>query len=142
MGHEKSYENCCTSISSTVSCRQSRRLLERIEDNFLSQVIDGRTGRDAILDLLLTNTNEPIGDIRTGGCLSYSDCATDEFMFWRDTRQAKSKIMKLNKLPALQGASQQNTLGKHGQGCETEMANLYGGFLRKLPTCQSHLGAG
>ncbi|KAK4826983.1 hypothetical protein QYF61_013083 [Mycteria americana] len=41
--------------SSTASCRQSRRLLECIEDNFLSQVIDSPTRGDAILDLLVTN---------------------------------------------------------------------------------------
>ena len=52
-----------------ICCRQSRRLLECTEDNFLSQVIDSPTRRDAILDLLLTRVNEFIGDIRTGGCL-------------------------------------------------------------------------
>ena len=52
-----------------ICCRQSRRLLECIQDNFLSQVIDGLTRGYAVLDLLLTHINEPIGDIRTGGCL-------------------------------------------------------------------------
>ncbi|GAB0209484.1 hypothetical protein GRJ2_003414100 [Grus japonensis] len=38
--------------SSMASCRQSRRLLECIKDNFLTQVIDSPTRGDAILDLL------------------------------------------------------------------------------------------
>ena len=52
-----------------ICCRQSRRLLECIQDNFLSQVIDGLTRGYAVLDLLLTHINEPIGDISIGGCL-------------------------------------------------------------------------
>ena len=43
--------------SSMASCRQSRRLLECFEDNFLSQVIDSPTRGDAILDLLVTSTS-------------------------------------------------------------------------------------
>jgi len=50
-----------------VSCIQSRRLLECIEDNFPSEVIDCLARGDAILDLLPNNANEPIGDIRIGG---------------------------------------------------------------------------
>jgi len=52
-----------------VSCRQSKRLLECIEDNFLSQVIAGSTRDDAILNLFLTSASELTGDIRIGGCL-------------------------------------------------------------------------
>ena len=65
--------------SSTASCRQSRRLLEGIEDNLLSQVIDSPARGDAILALLLTSINELIGDIRIGGCLGSSDHAVAEF---------------------------------------------------------------
>ena len=43
--------------SSMASCRQSRRLLKCIEDNFLSQVIDSPTRGDVILDLLVTNVS-------------------------------------------------------------------------------------
>ena len=41
---------CCK--SSIVNCRQSRRILECIQDNFLSQVVDRFTRGDAILDLV------------------------------------------------------------------------------------------
>ena len=81
--------------NSTASCRQSRRLLECTEDNFLSQVIDGPTRGDAILDLLLTNANELIGDIRIGGCLGCSDHAMVEFTLRRALRQVESN-RKLN----------------------------------------------
>lgn len=50
--------------SSTVSCRQSIRLLECTGDKYLSQVIDSPTRGDATLDLLFTSVNELIGDIR------------------------------------------------------------------------------
>ncbi|KAF1446075.1 hypothetical protein FQV07_0012864, partial [Pygoscelis papua] len=65
--------------SSTASCRQSRRLLECIEDNFLSQVIGNPTRGDAILDLLVTNASELIGDVKIGGSLGCSDHALVEF---------------------------------------------------------------
>ena len=45
--------------SSMVSCRVSRRLLECIKDNFLSQKIDSPTSGDAVLDLLLVTVSEP-----------------------------------------------------------------------------------
>ncbi|KAK4813526.1 hypothetical protein QYF61_009252 [Mycteria americana] len=82
--------------SSTVSCRQSRRLLECIEDNFLSQVIDSPTRGDVLLDLLVTNTSELIGDVKIGGSLSCSDHALVEFTVLRDMGQAKSKVWTLN----------------------------------------------
>jgi len=74
-----------------VSCRQSTGLLECTEDNFLSQVIDDHSRGNAILDLLLTNVNELIGDIGVGGCLDCSDHAMVEFTPQRDMRQVKNK---------------------------------------------------
>ena len=82
--------------SSTASCRQCRRLLECIEDNFLSQVIDSPTTGDAILDLLVTNTSELIGDVKIGGSLGCSDYVLVEFAVLRDMGQAKSKVRTLS----------------------------------------------
>jgi len=48
------------------------------------------------LDLLLIIVSELIGDIRIGGFLGCSDHAMVEFVLWRDMRQVKSKIKKLN----------------------------------------------
>ncbi|KAK4806906.1 hypothetical protein QYF61_012627 [Mycteria americana] len=79
--------------SSTASCRQSRRLLQCIEDNFLSQVIDSPTRGDAIPDLLATNASELIGDVKIGGSLGCSDHAPVEFAVLRDMGQAKSKLV-------------------------------------------------
>ncbi|KAK4824986.1 hypothetical protein QYF61_022512 [Mycteria americana] len=69
--------------SSTASYRQSRRLLEYIEDNFLSQRIDSPTRGDAILDLLVVNASELISDVKCGGTLGCSDHALVEFAVLR-----------------------------------------------------------
>jgi len=67
-----------------VSCRLSRRLLECSQDNFLGQVIDSLTRRDALLDLMVTNANELIRDVKTGGSLGCSDHALMKFTLLRD----------------------------------------------------------
>ena len=72
---------------SIASCRQGKRFLQCIEDNFLSQVREGPISSDAILDLILTNANELIGNIRIGGSLDCNEHAILEFMLWRDMRQ-------------------------------------------------------
>ena len=82
--------------SSTVSCRQSRRLLECIDNNFLSQIIDSPTRGDVILDQMVTNASELIGHIKTGGSLGCSDHVLVEFAVLRDVGQAKSKVRTLN----------------------------------------------
>jgi len=79
-----------------MNCRQSRRLLECIEDNFLRQVIDSSARVDAVLDLLLTNESELISDIRTGGCLGCSGNTVMKLELMKDIRQPKNKIRKLN----------------------------------------------
>ncbi|PKU34748.1 ubiquitin carboxyl-terminal hydrolase 4 [Limosa lapponica baueri] len=78
---------CYTRKSSMVSYRQSRRLLECVEDNCIGQVIDSPTKGDAILDLLVTNASELISDIKTGGSLGCSDYALVEFAVLRDMSQ-------------------------------------------------------
>jgi len=69
--------------SSTAKGRLSRRFLECTEDNFLSQVINTSTRRDAILDLMLTNASELIGAVKTGGSLGRSDHALVGFIALR-----------------------------------------------------------
>ncbi|KAM6103455.1 uncharacterized protein LJ206_014212 [Theristicus caerulescens] len=82
--------------SNTAGGRQSRRLLECMEDNFLSQVTDSPTIGDAILDLVVTNVSELIGDVRIGGSLGYSDHTPVEFTVLRDKGQVKSIVRTLN----------------------------------------------
>lgn len=68
----------------------TRRLLESTEDSLSSQVINSSTRWDEILDLMVINTSEPIGDVRTGGSLGCSDYAVQEFEVLRDMGQMKS----------------------------------------------------
>jgi len=82
--------------SSMVSCRQSRKLLECIEDNFLSQVIDSPTRGNAILDLLVTKLKELICDVKLRGSLGCSDHALVEFAVLRDVGQMKRKVRTPN----------------------------------------------
>jgi len=79
-----------------VSGRQSRRFLECIDDNALSQVIDIPTRGDAILDLMLTNASELISDVKTGGSLGCSDHALVEFTVVRDMGKARGIVRTLN----------------------------------------------
>ena len=55
--------------------RQSRRFLEFVEDNFLVQVIDGTTRGKVLLDLVLTNAEESVREVKIGGSLRCSDHA-------------------------------------------------------------------
>ncbi|PKU39574.1 rna-directed dna polymerase from mobile element jockey- hypothetical protein [Limosa lapponica baueri] len=71
------YPNICWK-SNMVGCRQSRRLLECLDDNFLRQEIDSPTRGDAILDLIVTNASELIRDVKIGGILGCSDHAPDK----------------------------------------------------------------
>ena len=76
--------------------RQSRRLLECTEDNFLSQVTDSPTRGDAVLDLVITNASELIGDVRIGGSLGCSDHALVEVTVRRGKGQVKRIVRTLN----------------------------------------------
>jgi len=82
--------------NSMASCRQSRRLLQCIQDNFFSHVIDSPTRGNVILNRMVTNAHELIGDIETGGSLGCSDHAQVEFTVLRETSQAKGKVRTLN----------------------------------------------
>ena len=82
--------------SSTASCRQSRRFLACIEDNFLSRIIDSPTRGDAILDLMLTNVSELIGGVKIGGSLGCSDHGLVEFTLLRDMGKVRSIVRNLN----------------------------------------------
>ena len=82
--------------SSMVSCRQSSRLLQCIEDNFLSKVINNPTRGDVILDLLVTNASRLIDDIKTGVSLGCSHHTPVKFAVLTNTGEEKSKVRTLN----------------------------------------------
>ena len=46
--------------------QQSWRLLECVEDNFLTQLVREPTRGGALLDLLFTNREELVGDVDVG----------------------------------------------------------------------------
>ena len=58
--------------------------------------MDSPTRGDVILDLLVTNTRELIGDVKTGGSLGCSDHALVELAVLRGLAPAKSKVRTLN----------------------------------------------
>ncbi len=78
-----------------VGGRQSRRFLESVEDNFLVQVIDGPTRGEALLDLVLTNAEESVREVKIGGSLGCSDHALVEFVILKNAGLAKSRASTL-----------------------------------------------
>ncbi|PKU42504.1 mast stem cell growth factor receptor kit [Limosa lapponica baueri] len=46
---------------------QGQLALSSIDDNFLTQVVGEPTGRDELLDLVLTNKEGLVGDVKVGG---------------------------------------------------------------------------
>ena len=69
--------------------RQPKRFLESVEDNFLVQVIDGPTRGEALLDLVLTNEEKSIRDVKIGGSLGCSDHALVEYVILKNAGLAK-----------------------------------------------------
>ena len=81
--------------SGMVGGRQSRRFLESVKDSFLVQVIDGPTRGEALLDLVLTNAEESIREVRIGGSLGCSDHAFVEFVILKNAGLAKNRARTL-----------------------------------------------
>ncbi|KAM6381950.1 uncharacterized protein FN964_003655 [Alca torda] len=76
---------------------QSRRLLQCIDDNFLTQVVQEPTRRGALLDLVLTNTEGLAEDIKVGGTLGCSDHEMIEFRVMGTMHKTtRSKITTLD----------------------------------------------
>ncbi|GAB0210350.1 mitochondrial enolase superfamily member 1 [Grus japonensis] len=76
--------------------KQSRKFLECIDDNFLLQVIEEPTRRGAMLDLILTNKEGLVGDVKLKGSLGCSDHEMVEFRILRAARRARSKLTTLD----------------------------------------------
>lgn len=73
-------------------CKQSWRLLECIEENFLVQVLDKATRDEVLPDLVLTIAEELNKEGKLGGTWGYSDCALFELVILRE--MAKSKVSR------------------------------------------------
>ncbi|GAB0204649.1 mitochondrial enolase superfamily member 1 [Grus japonensis] len=76
--------------------KQSRKFLECVNDNFLLQVTEEPTRRGAMLDLIRTNKEGLVGDIKLKGSLGCSDHEMVEFRILRAVRRAHSKLTTLD----------------------------------------------
>ena len=63
---------------------------------FILQVIEEPTRRGAMLDLILTNKEGLVGDVKLKGSLGCSDHETVEFKILRAVRRAHSKLTTLD----------------------------------------------
>lgn len=57
--------------------KQYRRPLERVDKNFLVQILDKPTKAEALLELLFTSAEETITEVKTGVILDCSDWVCD-----------------------------------------------------------------
>ncbi|KAK4816014.1 hypothetical protein QYF61_011004 [Mycteria americana] len=64
----------------TAEKKQSRRFLECVADNFLTQLVREPTREGAPLGLLFTNREGLVSDVMVGGCLGQSDHEMIEFL--------------------------------------------------------------
>ncbi|PKU47773.1 nipped-b-like protein [Limosa lapponica baueri] len=81
----------------TADREQFRRFLECVEDNFLMQLISELTRESALLDLLLVNREELVGEVEVGGRLGHSDHEMIEFSILGETRRKAVRIVFQNK---------------------------------------------
>ena len=80
----------------TARYTQSRRFLQSIDDNFLMQVVEEPTRKGALLDLVLTNKEGLVEDVKVGGRLGCSDHEMVEFRILRGGSRAISRIKSLD----------------------------------------------
>jgi len=66
-----------------VERKQSRRFLERTEENVLTQLSES-TREGTLLDLLFENREGLVGDVMAGGCLGHSDHEMIEFLILQE----------------------------------------------------------
>ncbi|GAB0202510.1 hypothetical protein GRJ2_002716600 [Grus japonensis] len=76
--------------------KESRKFLECVDDNFLLQVTEEPMRRGATLDLVLTNKEGLVGDVKLKGSLGCSDHEMVEFRILEAVRSAHSKLIALD----------------------------------------------
>ncbi|KAM9590717.1 uncharacterized protein ACIBXB_005842 isoform 1-T1 [Morphnus guianensis] len=84
------FPDVCWKYNTAVS-KQSRRFLECVEDNFLTQLVGEPTRGGALLDLLFTNREGLVGGVMVGGRLGLSDHEMIEFSILGEARKVVSK---------------------------------------------------
>jgi len=81
----------------TAERKQSRRFLDCVEDNFLTQLVSEPTRGRASLDLLFTNTEGWVGgDVVVRGCLGLSDHEMTEFSVRGKVKRGASKTTAMD----------------------------------------------
>ena len=81
--------------------KQSKRFLEHVEDSFLTQLVQEPARGGALLDLLFTNSEELVGDVKAGDWLGQSNQEIAEFSILGDVRRMTSKTAIFNCLGCL-----------------------------------------
>ncbi|PKU42677.1 rna-directed dna polymerase from mobile element jockey-like [Limosa lapponica baueri] len=76
--------------------KQTRRFLEWIDDNFHLQVTEEPMRRGALLDLVLTNKEGLVGNMKLKGSFGYSDHEMIDFKILRAARRTHSKLTTLD----------------------------------------------
>ena len=80
----------------TVQKKQSRRFLQCTEDNFLMQLLRDPTKEGTLLDLLFTNREGLVGDLKVGSCPGRSDHETVKFSILDEVTRGPSKTAALD----------------------------------------------
>ncbi|PKU48684.1 glycerol kinase [Limosa lapponica baueri] len=80
----------------TAGHMKSRKFLECVNDNFLLQMIEEPTKKGAVLDLVLTNKEGLVGNVKFKGSLGCSDDKMVEFKIHRAARRVCSKLSTLD----------------------------------------------
>ncbi|KAK4815580.1 hypothetical protein QYF61_004097 [Mycteria americana] len=80
----------------TAERKQSRRFLECVAENFLTQLVSKPMREGALLDLLFTNREGLVSHVMVGGCLGQSDHEIIEFLIRGEVRRGVSKTATLD----------------------------------------------
>ena len=78
-------------VYNTVDREQSRRFLECVGDNFLTQLVKEPTRGSKILDLLFVNREGLVGDVKVGGRLGQSDHEMLDFSILAEPQRGVSR---------------------------------------------------
>ncbi|GAB0179939.1 hypothetical protein GRJ2_000459200 [Grus japonensis] len=77
----------------TAGHNQSRKFLECVDDDFLLQVIEEPMKRGAMLDLVLTNKERLVGNVKLKGSLGCIDHETVEFKILRAAKKGAQQAL-------------------------------------------------
>lgn len=79
-----------------VSSKQSKRLLESVENNFLVQILDSPTTSETLLGLALVCVKETFKEVKFRSSLGCSEHDLVKFTIWRNMGLARVKSELLN----------------------------------------------